>query len=928
MICKRKGGLIMIAVKSIFTVIIAVLSLAISTSHAVTYSNHILNLSEEADPKMLYNHDNARVEVSGTTVHVVWLGELRDASKGCVLFYKRSLDGGKTFNAPIVLDSNPPRLWGQINFDPWDKLFAVDSPYVHILYKAGDPYCLKYLRSSNNGATFDSARVLTSTTTDYSGVYMTAGGGKVDIAWAINNTATGVRSITCAYSTNSGTSFNFTQVAYSDNNNRGTVDGMGINGFAVADIIRSGNNLYILGSTSVDDGTYDPPSYLFLYSSINGGANFKMPLRVNIKADSVKSKAPRIHDIVYTPNLAALGDTVHVAWVNIDDPGAMAYSLRVRTSVDAGSTFREPVTLYTYTPGYHSGSVHGQESIVRHGGSIFVVTVMNEFVSGTYVWRSTDNGASFTSAKKISGGGWWPHIAVDKVTSNRVHVTNGWYFLSTDGGTNFNGGVNPHLNIKEWRKPQMAIGRDGAIHYVGSCGSGPNPNDQEIHYRRIAAANEPATADSCLSLVATSDRLRYDHIQIAATPAISFTNAMTAELWIKRNSDDYNYYKSFLRKSHPGITGSYELGAWDDFQIYGRIVTDSSGSFWMGSATTLPSNTWTHIAMTYDRTGTNNFRIYVNGMLTAFSTVKGQILTSIADSPLKIGPDEGNSAGACFIDEVRLWNKARTQAEIIADMGKPLSGTEPGLVAYYNFNSSYKDITGNGYDAFPMFMESFAPVGSKQPYVISTTPANGDSGVLSSTNLSITFNENINKGSGAIIIWHCPDINYPHVIYAFDTIQVASASVTVDNAVVNLKSSKNFITEQTYCITMPAGCFTNANNVAFQGIQSPMAWRFKIGTTGVRLSEAFCAQTERLTIGLKRNIITIHSVNSKKTLVSLKLFTLNGQIVWQEENVAISAGLQTVVFPVYLKSGIYQCEVQQNQKMAAKKLVRRICVVR
>jgi hypothetical protein len=43
------------------------------------------------------------------------------------------------------------------------------------------------------------------------------------------------------------------------------------------------------------------------------------------------------------------------------------------------------------------------------------------------------------------------------------------------------------------------------------------------------------------------------------------------------------------------------------------------------------------------------------------------------------------------LDEVRIWNKARTQAEIQSDFTKQLIGNESGLVGYWNFNS----ITGN-----------------------------------------------------------------------------------------------------------------------------------------------------------------------------------------------------------------------------------------
>lgn len=38
------------------------------------------------------------------------------------------------------------------------------------------------------------------------------------------------------------------------------------------------------------------------------------------------------------------------------------------------------------------------------------------------------------------------------------------------------------------------------------------------------------------------------------------------------------------------------------------------------------------------------------------------------------------------IDEVRIWNVARSSAEIAADMSGPLDGTEYGLAAYYRMS--------------------------------------------------------------------------------------------------------------------------------------------------------------------------------------------------------------------------------------------------
>jgi hypothetical protein len=78
----------------------------------------------------------------------------------------------------------------------------------------------------------------------------------------------------------------------------------------------------------------------------------------------------------------------------------------------------------------------------------------------------------------------------------------------------------------------------------------------------------------------------------------------------------------------------------------------------------LPLNTWSHIAVTY---GDGFLRFYVNGTQAGSVAQTGNIQTSTG--PLRIG---GNSVWSEWfagrIDEVRIYNRALTQAEIQGGM--------------------------------------------------------------------------------------------------------------------------------------------------------------------------------------------------------------------------------------------------------------------
>ena len=115
-------------------------------------------------------------------------------------------------------------------------------------------------------------------------------------------------------------------------------------------------------------------------------------------------------------------------------------------------------------------------------------------------------------------------------------------------------------------------------------------------------------------------------------------------------------------------------------------------------------NLWFHCAATYDGT---TLKIYVDGKLSAAEKMEEGLQTTGTTFCLSknVGADGGYFNGR--IDEVRVWNYARTQEQIREFQEGELTGNEDGLVAYYNFNegvaggdntgiTKLTDLTGNG----------------------------------------------------------------------------------------------------------------------------------------------------------------------------------------------------------------------------------------
>ncbi|MFI7639188.1 LamG-like jellyroll fold domain-containing protein [Nonomuraea sp. NPDC049400] len=155
------------------------------------------------------------------------------------------------------------------------------------------------------------------------------------------------------------------------------------------------------------------------------------------------------------------------------------------------------------------------------------------------------------------------------------------------------------------------------------------------------------------------------YVNIPDSTTLRLTTGMTLEAWL--NPATGTGYRTALIKQHAsGIAYALWANA-DDNRPYTEIVTGTDQGL-LGTAS-LPLNTWTHLTATYDGT---TLRLYTNGTQVASKAVTGGIRGDA--QPLRIG---GSSLwGEYFnglIDDVRVYNRALTAAEIQNDMNAPVS---------------------------------------------------------------------------------------------------------------------------------------------------------------------------------------------------------------------------------------------------------------
>jgi hypothetical protein len=106
------------------------------------------------------------------------------------------------------------------------------------------------------------------------------------------------------------------------------------------------------------------------------------------------------------------------------------------------------------------------------------------------------------------------------------------------------------------------------------------------------------------------------------------------------------------------------------------------------------------------------------------------------------------------------------------------------------------------------------------PTVITLSPLNNANDVVISDNLIITFNENMQKGSGNILVVDAS--NFAIV----ETIAVTSDNVSISNAVVTINPTTDLLKSKNYYIRIGSRALTDINSNSYQGISDQISWRF------------------------------------------------------------------------------------------------------
>lgn len=160
-------------------------------------------------------------------------------------------------------------------------------------------------------------------------------------------------------------------------------------------------------------------------------------------------------------------------------------------------------------------------------------------------------------------------------------------------------------------------------------------------------------------------------------------SALTMECWVRVH--DSNWNQKIFGKLNPSFNSGYLIGV-DQGKCYPEVWTPGNSNDLQGFIP--PLGFYYHFAVSIQPG--DSMRIYVNGKFEGGVPVPGATITSNTnDLIIGIAPwDLSNFQYFGHIDEVRIWSVIRTGSEIFDMLHKPLTGNEPGLMAYYDFNSA------------------------------------------------------------------------------------------------------------------------------------------------------------------------------------------------------------------------------------------------
>lgn len=208
-------------------------------------------------------------------------------------------------------------------------------------------------------------------------------------------------------------------------------------------------------------------------------------------------------------------------------------------------------------------------------------------------------------------------------------------------------------------------------------------------YFRAVITNGSCTGNSSTVTVNVNNGLAFDgsgdFVTIGTNPVLNFTSDFTIETWVYVPASPKYSINTLFSKNYPNLANPGYMFGFNNWNSTDLKLVLEDGVTAYASNKTVVAGQWNHVAVVISGNGTI-CTFYVNASPAGSFPVS--FVGDASSIPATIGSMDlgGSYSLSGTLDEMRVWNVARTQQQLIDNLDNPLVGNESGLVAYYDFN--------------------------------------------------------------------------------------------------------------------------------------------------------------------------------------------------------------------------------------------------
>jgi PKD repeat protein len=485
-----------------------------------------------------------------------------------------------------------------------------------------------------------------------------AGGASVNLAWNASPSAN-TGGYIVAYGQNSG--------SYTANVDVGNVTSYTVQG------LQEGSKYYFAAKAYNSDRT--------LQSAYSNEVNLTIPVAIALTADFTLSKTSGIAGFMVNFTPVTTGNVTSWAWafpgsttpiitnstgqvVSVTYPTAGVYSASLTATGPNGSvtkTYPNLITVTTATADFTASPVSGVASLVVNFTPVTAgtFTTWTWDLPGSSTPSIVNSTAQAVSATYPSAGSYPVTLtasgssgSVTKTYPNLIAVT----------------AALPTATAPPAASKTSLVGLVAAYDFDGING---------LKIADASGTGNLGTIKEAVSITTghSGNALKFDGVNdwvtINDSASLDPTTGMTLEAWVYPQSLTGGGKTVILKEKSGGEV--YALYAREDANLPVSYFNDGGSYHGVFGTKALTLNQWTHLVGTYDG---KYQRLYVNGSQVAQQAQSSSIQQSTGE--LRIG---GNSLWSEFfngyIDEVRIYNRALTPAEVSYNMATAVSVSNP-----------------------------------------------------------------------------------------------------------------------------------------------------------------------------------------------------------------------------------------------------------